>query len=260
MASSSSSNTTVGYRGETKVLYTRSVYVRRSAADDAARRQLLDPYAGKVMVLFYDPVAREAAKTEFDLRNEFHRFNLNRNKAGKPALKWDEFIAWHQSSPGSWLTPPDPRAVTQNQIGVNDWKRTRMHLDAMKVDYVGINGSDGANDALRALLWDIAGQKSFPLVFIDNACLGGADALKTIIEGGNFGHAFAAHLPPPNETGPKSFIREKGSAVPLGCYHHITETRPDGEAPLPPPAVIKEPPKANAGERKVALGGYYTIS
>eukprot|EP00967_Tisochrysis_lutea_P111456 scaffold175320_cov37-Tisochrysis_lutea.AAC.1 len=223
---SASDTTTIGYRGDTKVLYQRSVCVRRplAPAELDQRKDLLGAYAGKVIVLYYEPAARQAATNEFDLRAEHQRFNLNRHAAGLPPLRREEFEAWHKASPGSWFRPPEPRAVTQNQMHANDWKRIQMQLDAQKVDYVGINGADGSNDILRGMLWDIAGRKTFPLVFIDNACLGGAEAIKDLVLRGNFQHAFSAHVPLPAprvKDAPKTYIREKGADVALGGYHTI---------------------------------------
>ena len=223
---SASDTITVGYRGDKRVLYQRSVCVRRSVAPTELyqRRDLLDAYAGKVIVLYYEPTARKTATNEFDLRSEHQKFNLNRHSAGLPPLKREEFEAWHRASPGSWFRAPEPRAVTQNEIHSNDWKRIRMQLEAQKVDFVGINGADGRNDLLRGLLWDIAGCKTFPLVFIDNACLGGAEAIKDLVIHGNFQHAFSAHLPSQEPTAKeslKTYVREKGADVALGGYHTI---------------------------------------
>jgi glutaredoxin-related protein len=225
-AASTSFALTVGYRGDTKVLYQRCVYRRSHTLTEAdARSHLLDPFKSKVVVLYYEPVPRQAVTSEFDLRVEHQRCNSRRNTAGLPPLRREEFEEWYKTTPGSWLRAPEPRAATQTQMFANDWTRIRMQLEAQQVDYVGINAGHGNNDSLRALLWDIAGQKTFPLVFIDNACLGGADAIKQLVTGGSFTRAFSAHQPPrpaAADAGPKVYVREKGTNVALGGYHTIT--------------------------------------
>jgi len=229
MAGASSSSAippTVGYRGDTKVLYQRCACRRSQTPTEAeACSHLLDAFTSKVIVLYYEPMPRQAVTNEFDLRVEHQRCNFKRNTVGLRPLGREEFEAWHKTTPGSWLRAPEPRAATQTQIFANDWTRIRMLLEAQKVDYVGINAGDGKNDVLRALLWDLAGQKTFPLVFIDNKCLGGADAIMKLVAGGSFTRAFSAHISPrapTDDAGPKTYVREKGTDVALGGYHSIT--------------------------------------
>jgi glutaredoxin-related protein len=208
------------------VLYQRCAYRRSQTPTDAdAQHHLLDAFTSKVLVLYYEPVPRQAVTSEFDMRMEHQRCNLKRNAAGLRPLGREDFEAWYKTTPGSWLRAPEPRAATQSQMFANDWTRIRMQLEAQKVDYVGINAGDGKNDVLRVLLWEISGQKTFPLVFIDNKCLGGADAIMQLVAGGIFARAFSAHLPPRpalGDTGPKTYVREKGIDVALGGYHTIS--------------------------------------
>ena len=149
-----------------------------------------------VLVMYYEPSERVAASTENDLKIHWHRCNLQRTEAGLAPLKRDEFEAWHRETPGCWLRAPETRAATQNLIHKDDWTRVRMLLDARQVRYTRINAADTQMHALRNALWDIAGQKTFPLIFLDGACLGGASALSSMVASGDFSSVFSPHLLP----------------------------------------------------------------
>ncbi|KAL1529039.1 hypothetical protein AB1Y20_000002 [Prymnesium parvum] len=61
-------------------------------------------------------------------------------------------------------------------------RRTRLLLNSKKIDFVEIDGALPEHRQVREALWQLAGTRSYPLIFLDQTLLGGYEVLEQLLE------------------------------------------------------------------------------